>query len=134
MPTGKTGKGGRPTFRAMIYKDPKYKAWCEEALPYFVRVAPETPLDGPLQMSLVIVAPFLKTDQRKAHVPRKWNDKKPDWDNVGKAISDTAEAAGWIVNDSRISRVLIEKVRAAQGEAPGISIVIKALDVPYHLR
>jgi Holliday junction resolvase RusA-like endonuclease len=134
MPTGRCSKNGQPLFRAQIYKDVDYQAWCKAARPFFLAVAPEIPLDGPLQLSLVIIHKFRKGDQRKKHVPRRWCDAKPDWDNVGKAITDTAEDAGWIVNDSRISRVVIEKVRAAQGEAPGISIIVKKLDVPYHLR
>ena len=135
MPTGKRDKRGQPIFRAQIYKcRKKYVPWCDKAMPYFKSVAPGVPLTGPLQLSLVIVLPFLKSDRRKSHVPRKWASVKPDIDNVSKAVCDCAEEAGWFLNDSQIARCVIEKVRAAQGEEPSISIVVKTLDSPYHLR
>jgi Holliday junction resolvase RusA-like endonuclease len=134
MPTGRYSPKGQPLFRAQIYKDPKYRAWCEFALPYFLGATPESPMVGPLKLELVVVLPFLKSDQRKSHVPRKWAHVKPDLDNVGKAVLDCAEEAGWFKNDSQVCRSVCEKVRAEQGEGPSISVRVSRLEVPYHVR
>jgi len=134
MPTGKRRPNGEPIFRAQIYKDTRYRDWCAEALPYFVQAAPESPLVGPLQLSLVVVLPFLKSDRRKSHVPRKWAHVKPDLDNVSKTVCDCAEDAGWFKSDSQICRAVAEKVRAAQGEEPSISVSVSRIDTPYHTR
>ncbi len=134
MPSGKRNNRGDMIWRAQIYMDPKYRAWIKEASPYFYRVAPESPMAGPLKLSMVVVVPFLKSDRRKIHVPRKWCSVKPDLDNVEKAVLDCAEAAGWIHNDSQICRGVKEKVRAAQGEDPFISVTIETIETPYHVR
>lgn len=135
FPTGRKGKGGRPVFSVQHFMDAKYRAWREEAMPHFLRVAPEAPLQGPLQLTLVIVNPSLSAAEKlKRFTPRAWHAVKPDGDNVTKAVLDCAEEAGWMLGDAQVCRTLVEKVRAAKGEPPSLSIIVKRLDVPYHLR
>lgn len=116
---------------AQLYKDPRYRRWCTEALKHFRRVRPAEPFAVPVELSLVVVMRFLESDRRKTRfVPRRWHEARPDWDNVGKAVCDVAQEAGWLTNDWLVARVVLEKVYAAQGEAPSISVVMRPLE-PY---
>lgn len=126
MPTGAVKEGcGCPVLRGSVHDHPAYRKWKLRALRVFERYAPAAPLDGPLQMTLVAIFPTLKGDERvRVPAPRKWHDVIPDADNVQKAVMDVATRAGWVKDDSRICRVVFEKLRAAQGEHPGLSIVI----------
>ncbi len=132
--TGRRDGRGRPVYSTQHYMDEKYREWRELAMPYFLQAAPESALVGPLQLTLVVVLPFRKGDRRKSYVPRAWAPVKPDMDNVRKAIQDCAEAAGWFKNDSQIVRSVGEKVRAAQGEEPSISVRVSKIETPYHVR
>lgn len=115
--------------------DDKYRAWREKAMPHFIRVSPGSPLVGPLSLSLLIVNPSLSAAEKlKRFTPRTWHAVKPDGDNVTKAVLDCAEAARWMLGDAQVCLTVVHKVRAAKGEAPSLSIVVKVLDVPYHLR
>lgn len=125
MPTGVVKECGCKELRGAVHDHPKYRKWKLRALRVFERYAPAKPLDGPLQMTLVAIFPTLKSDERvRIPAPRKWHDVIPDADNVQKAIMDVATRAGWVKDDARICRVVFEKVRAAQGEHAGLSIVI----------
>lgn len=135
FPTGRKGKRGQPVFSVQHFMDPKYRAWREEAFPYFEAVAPKVPMSGPLQLSVLIINPSLSAVEKlKRYTPRTWHAVKPDGDNVTKAILDCAEESKWMLGDAQVARSIVEKVRAAKGEAPSLSIVMKLLDVPYHLR
>ena len=121
--------GQRWSVRA--WPDKGYEKWRAAAAPFFRRRAPRVPLEGPLELQLVVVMPFLEGDRRKTrHVPRRWHEARPDWDNVGKAICDAAQDHGWLKNDWLVARVVLEKVYAAQGEEPSVSIVLRPLP-PY---
>lgn len=85
----------------------------------------------PCELLLVVVMPFRESDRRKTRfVPRRWHEARPDWDNVGKAICDVMQEAGWLKNDWLVARVVIEKVYAAQGEDASVSVTLRPLD-PY---
>lgn len=124
------------TWVAQLFMRGKYRKWRSKALPYFLRARiDECPLTGPLELRMLIVMPFRKGDARKTMmVPRKWHVARPDKDNVEKAVLDCAQEAGWFLNDWQVARGVVEKVYAAQGEDPGISIIVQKLETPYHLR
>jgi len=135
VPTGQYGRDGQKVWRGQTYKDPKYAKWQRAAMPYFGRERPEHPLEGPLALSMVAVLKFRETDRRKTRfVPRKWHTARPDMDNVMKAIMDCAQNAGWFANDWQVVRVLAEKVYAAQGEEPSLSVIVVPIETPYHVR
>lgn len=118
-------------WRALIYEDGKYRRWRKTAQPWFERAAPDDPLEGPLQVSLVVVLPFRKSDHRKTkYVPRKWHTARPDLDNVLKAVLDCCQSAAWFRNDTQIARAVVEKLYASQGEEPSLSVTVRVLD-PY---
>ena len=135
VPTGKRNARGEMIHRGQTYMDPKYAKWRDEAMPYFETAAPAAPLTGPLEVLLVAVVSFRATRRRKTTMPpRIWHATRPDIDNVLKAVLDCAQEAGWFLNDWQVARGVVEKVEAAQGEAPALSVVVRKLETPYHLR
>lgn len=131
IPTGQRDRNGCPQYRGGNYDDPKYDGWKKQVAPLFQLQAPRVPFDGPCMLSLVIVLPHTKAvADRKRHTPREWHTVVPDLDNLEKSVKDAMQKAGWIVNDSRICKVAKEKVRAAKGEKPSVSIVLRELP-PY---
>ena len=57
---------------------------------------------------------------------RKYPSVKPDWDNLGKSVSDGIEKAGCVfVNDSQICRSDVSKVYS---ERPRIEVTISEMD------
>jgi Holliday junction resolvase RusA-like endonuclease len=133
-PTGQF-KNGREIWRGGVRPDPKYEAWRKNAMPCFRRAAPATPLLGPLEVLLVAVVPFREGRRRKTTMPpRIWHATRPDLDNLLKAVLDCAQEAGWFLNDWQVVRAVAEKCEAAQGEGPSISVVVRPIETPYHLR
>ena len=49
--------------------------------------------------------------------------KKPDWDNVGKIVSDALNGVCW-KDDSQVARATVTKV---YGEVPGVLVTVEAL-------
>ena len=83
---------------------------------------PAVPLDGPLSMELYVVFPWLQKHSprhRKSGLLPK--DTKPDWDNLGKQISDVLAACGFYTNDSRLSDV---RIRKRFGDTPYVQVTI----------
>lgn len=135
VPTGRRDSKGGMIYRGTTYMAPQYEAWRKDALPFFNRAAPVTPLLGPLEALVVSVARFRKQRARKTTFPpRKWHDTRPDLDNILKAVLDCCQEAGWFLNDWQVARAVVEKVEAAQGEEPSVSVVVRRLETPYHLR
>jgi len=64
--------------------------------------------------------------RKRARRPAEWSGKKPDWDNLGKAISDAGNGVLWI-DDAQIAEVTVRKVIAAQGDAPCVLVVVTEL-------
>ena len=70
------------------------------------------PLEGPLRMQLIAWLMILKsTSKKKAKLMEERiirPDKKPDWDNLGKVVSDALEGLAY-KNDSQIVTGIIHK-------------------------
>lgn len=83
--------------------------------------------DGPVRV--VIVARFTcpKGDHRKtAPAPERWRNKKPDAENVAKAVLDAATGVLW-QDDAQVADLRVLTVTAAQGEAPGVLLMVERL-------
>lgn len=82
---------------------------------------------GPLQIDLFFVLPRPKNEYRKTLPnPRYFAAKKPDKDNLEKAVLD---AIGSIyANDSHVVTGTITKVVASDTDQPGVAIRIKRPD------
>ena len=82
---------------------------------------------APVSLKIIAVFPRPKSKTKKTgRNPREWKASKPDWDNVGKAVSDCLEGLAYN-NDSQIVQALVYKFIAAADEQPHVSIVIETL-------
>ena len=86
------------------------------------------PLMGPLCARMRFGFALPKSKYRK-RVPRErsWHTKRPDIDNLIKAIFDACESVVYI-NDTSIAKVVIDKIECAQGEAPFVSVSFTEMD------
>lgn len=87
-------------------------------------------IEGPIEMQLVFIFPRSKSQHWKNKpMHRIEHTKKPDLDNLEKAILDALNGVAW-VDDSQVCRVLKEKVIASGSESPRAIVRIR----PYVLR
>ena len=56
-----------------------------------------------------------------------WAPKKPDIDNVAKAVLDALTLAGVWTDDALVCRLLVEKLECAHGVEPCVEVVVSAL-------
>lgn len=123
-----------PTGRVIQYDHPRsrtYKATVQSHL-MFARVDGALPEFFSDPVSVLIRATFrlANTRHRKRHPVRTaWRAQRPDIENVAKAILDAATGVLWN-DDSQVVRLVIEKVTAAQGEAPRLELIVEAAG-PY---
>lgn len=87
-------------------------------------------MSGPVEMQLLFVFPRSKAQTTKNKpMHRLPHAKKPDLDNLEKAILDALNGVAW-VDDSQVCKVLKEKIIAAGDEQPRTIVRIR----PYVLR
>jgi len=95
-------------------------AWSEEV--------DGAPLEGPLHLGVQFVLPrpkrLLTKRWRDLLV---WHDKKPDCDNLLKAVKDALNNLAWR-DDSQVCQVYVEKRYAAADEMP--HAVVEVREVP----
>jgi Holliday junction resolvase RusA-like endonuclease len=121
------------TGRAFVY-DPKVaKTWKATAQSHMLSVRFPGPLEsilaGPVELHITAVFTCPKSAHRKREpVRRSWHTKRPDADNVTKAVKDAAKGVLWF-DDAQVSRTTCEKIVAAQGEAPYVEVQVRALEV-----
>lgn len=86
------------------------------------------PLQGPLAIDLEFVFPRTKQQTWKTKpMLRMRHTKKPDRDNLEKAVFDALKGLVW-VDDSQVCAGSSSKWVAAGDEQPGVSVVIRQLD------
>lgn len=92
----------------------------------FVEHVPPAPLDGPLSLSIKYAYPFRKTE-KKAFIKRgwRWNDKRPDADNLAKQVQDVMGRLNFFRDDGEIARLTVEKIWS---DSPGIGVRIEQLE------
>lgn len=94
------------------------------------RLLREPVYKGPVSVEILAVFECPPSKHRKRRpAPRSWHTKKPDLDNVVKALLDAGKGVLW-EDDSQVCRSISEKVIAAQGEQPFAEILVKPLP-PY---
>lgn len=123
------GKTCRPFLTVYTKKaDKDFRARAVETLK---SVKPAPGFITAVGVSVLFVLPRPTTEHRKtAPVPRRWHVARPDADNLLKALLDAAVEAGWLSNDTIVSRTVVEKVAAAQGEEPCTKFAVYDLE-PY---
>ena len=83
------------------------------------------PLTGPIRLDVVYVFPRPKSMIWKSKpMPRERHTKKPDRDNVEKALKDSLSKLAW-VDDSQVWCGEPQKWIAAGGEQPHVEVVIR---------
>lgn len=87
--------------------------------------APEKPMVGAVQIGVVWVYPWRKSEPKKNRSHGfKWCDKKPDSDNLRKLLFDAMTLLGFWIDDSQIADDRFLKV---WGDNPGIQIKLREL-------
>ena len=126
---------GRPRFarrgQHMVAYDPaKSRTWKATAQDHMRHaMAGSQPMQGPVECELFATFTCPKSDWRKREpVIARWHAKKPDAENVAKAILDAATGVLWL-DDAQVSKLEVSKVIASQGAAPGVRVEVRALGV-----
>jgi Holliday junction resolvase RusA-like endonuclease len=124
---------GRPRFArrgnfTVAYDPPKSKNWKATAQQHMKYVmCDRPPLSGPLSVRVTARFTCPKTDCRKREPrPERWHAKKPDAENVSKAVLDAATGVVYL-DDSQVARLTVLKRIAAQGAAPYVVLEVEEL-------
>ena len=96
------------------------------ALDVAVRRAPAFPAGVALDLHVVAVFTCPKSHHRKVPLPRRPKVGIPDAENIAKAVQDAGNGILWH-DDSQVVRLTVEKWYGAQGEAPGVHLMVRAL-------
>lgn len=106
--------------RAIIVEDNKLvRPWRERVL-WAARDACETPLDGPIAITLAFRMPRPKSlPKRRAMLPAK----RPDLDKLTRAVFDALTGIAYH-DDAQVCRVTATKVYATRDGRPGVDIEI----------
>lgn len=114
--------------RASVYEAPEDTEWKRMAAAtmrvMLQRFDLRQPLfaEGALELHLGLYFELPKTYHRKRQpVLRAAHVVKPDASNVLKAVEDAGNGVLWD-DDSRIARVVVEKLMGAQGEQPRVEL------------
>ena len=82
------------------------------------------PLDGPLRCDAVFVLPRTQAQiWKKKPMPRIPHQKKPDRDNLDKALMDALKGLAW-VDDCQVCQGEIQKWIASGDEQPHVEVAI----------
>jgi len=110
----------RPNGQISSFTPPRTVRWEEniaaQAMPYL----PAEPLDCPLAIEAVFYLPRPQSRRKADMLP----DRKPDWDNLAKSLTDALEGLFW-TNDSRVTDAVIRK---RYGTPPRVEVVIRVAD------
>lgn len=116
----------------IAYKDPKHAVhhWRDLIEAEVTRVCAKKkikePLEGPLGLDLLFFMPRPDTIKWKRRVwVRLFHGKKPDCDNLAKAVKDTMSGIAY-VDDRMVCDLRVRKIIAAD-EACGVLITLRTL-------
>lgn len=113
---------------ARLY-DPRNSRQWKAVAQHHMRIAlgNQPPLAGPVEVCIVARFTCPKSDWRKSPRPQRRHTKRPDADNVAKAVLDAALGVLW-GDDAQVCVLRVEKWIAAQGEAPSIEVMLSLAD------
>ena len=124
---------GRPRFsnhgkHPVAYDPKKSRDWKAYAATLMRQVKPEPfPAECPLQLTVSAYWACPKSEYRKREPrPLRWRTKRPDADNVLKAVKDAGSGVLW-VDDSQIAVAVVEKMTASQGEPARVNLAVRTL-------
>lgn len=116
--------GRNPTTgKAMLYTTKGLGAtWVSLLSP----AAPPSPLEGPIALDVQITWPFNKSDGKKLRAAGRcphW--RRPDLDDMAKAILDAMTTTRWWSDDGQVAELLLRKYK---GDKPGLAITARRMD------
>jgi len=88
----------------------------------------EKPFEGPIVARMRFAFVLAKSHHRKRTPrPRQWHTKRPDIDNLSKAIFDACESVVFL-NDTQIVRIVADKIICEQGEPPFVVVEFSQIE------
>lgn len=118
----------KKTGRVVFYDPPELKAARSRFMDMVGRYAPETPLEGPLQLITKWIWPMDQERQEMLSIvdPDRfaWKTTKPDTDNLIKMLKDCMTRTGFWEDDAQVASEVTEKFLANR---PGIYVRIARL-------
>ena len=112
------GAGGR-IVGARAHHSGVYSAWKQGAAAQARAVWGDRPaLVGPVEVRLLVVVRPPQTRRPRAGAAREWATRKPDVDNVAKAVLDALTDAGVWGDDAQVVRLVVDRCWGAVGERP----------------
>jgi len=107
-------------------KSRNWKATAHEHFRAALNLAGKQPFAGPVACMIRAVFTCPRSDWRKSKpVLRRPHAKRPDAENVAKAVLDAAQGVLFL-DDSQVARLTVEKFIGAQGEAPRVEVAVAA--------
>ena len=88
---------------------------------------PSTPLDGPIETSLVFLLPRTKR-MKPGGRQLYYVQRKNDIDNLEKAVLDALDDDGWFGDDGQVCYGPALKLYAGSEEKPGVFIRVRQID------
>lgn len=113
----------------MAYDPPKSRNWKATAQQHMRdEMGAQVPLQGPLQVVVQAVFTCPSSEHRKTRPRlRRWHSKRPDVENVAKAVLDAGSGVVWR-DDAQVARLVVVKHIGAQDEAPGVIVSVESLE------
>lgn len=88
-------------------------------------------IDGPVEVTVIYYLPRPKRLQRlKDPEGPIWHDKRPDVDNLDKAVLDALTQAGAFLDDRQVVLKQSAKAYAPKHERAGATITVRSVEVP----
>jgi len=85
----------------------------------------DKPIDGPVRLAVYAKFSMPKSRWRKRNPrPMEWHTKRPDLDNIIKAVKDAAKGVLWL-DDSQVCSLDAMKLTQQQGDRPGLTIIVE---------
>ena len=131
VPCEPKGKS-RPRFSGkFVYSDKKQVNWEQMFALYANEHRPESPIEGPISLSVLFVLNRPKRLLRKKDPDCKIAcDKKPDLDNMIKSVQDSLNGQGWWHDDAQIARIVSGKCYSERGMPARIEVQISPITDP----
>lgn len=119
---------GYPKGRPRISTPGTAEAWKGQIALAFGDILPPEPLTGPVRLWIEAFLPRPKRLCRKMDPDGPiLCTSTPDWDNLGKAVSDALEQIGVFVNDKQVVDGRVRCCYHAKGGRPGARIRVNCV-------
>lgn len=128
VPVHPKPKNSRHAWRGRVVEDPAFRTWARGVTLYLRAHRPPRPLEGPLEARYTFVLP--RPIAMRQPLERVWHHKRPDAENLSKALNDCLQEAGWFLDDGQIAVQVLGKMYAAKGEQPCIELELAPLPPP----